>query len=354
MKDEGWKLTAIGLCAATPLFIPGELSAASFDCVIATGPAEKYVCEHQPLSQYDEELEALYLSALSKANKVQKQALVVQQEHWRTHTRNVCETEVCFKHAYWSRQAELATLFEPKIPLLANESDKAQEIQEILKTAPLYGAIDNCPICEEVFTALQQMRDIHFVDPVVQTTSYEDPALDTWKERVCAVPPCEKQPLIFTGVCESRDQLSDKESCNDEDNTLGACKVYYLLPPYKIFMIPPAAVDGVPRYFFHSNNSFGPMGGTGGNPPQMSSGKFYEFQLSPQCDALARYVARPYDEHKLVHLQIMARGINYNSVIYHNQQYFLVVLEHYDDTKSYWLEIQPMDRGSYCRWSPVK
>ena len=346
-RDKTVIITAGPLLLLLLLVLTMNSNGASFDCAIATVPAEKLICDNQELSQYDEDLEILYRSVSSKASDEQKQALVVQQEHWRTHTRNVCETEVCFKHAYWSRQAELATFFEPKIPLLANESDKAQEIQEILKTAPLYGAIDNRPICEEVFTALQQMRDIHFVDPVVQTTSYEDPALDTWKERVCAVPPCEKQPLIFTGVCESRDQLSDKESCNDEDNTLGACKVYYLLPPYKIFMIPPAAVEGVPRYFFHSNNSFGPMGGTGGKSLGYSSGKFYQFMLSPQCDKLVGYVDY------LISLQIIAEGINYNSIIIYNQQKYFMLLEQHS-TKSYFLDITSLDSGEYCHWSTVK
>ena len=95
------------------------------------------------------------------------------------------------------------------------------------------------------------------------------------------------------------------------------------------------------------------MGETGGKAPGSSSGKFYEFQLAPQCDAMARYVG-PFDEHKLIGFQIMAEGINYNSVIIHNKQYFLVVLEHDDDPESYWLEIQPMDGEEGCRWSPVK
>lgn len=340
------------LFALLPLYIAVNVQAASFDCAKTSVPAEKFVCGNKDLSRYDEELETLYRSVLNKTNEEQKQALVAQQKHWLTHTRNVCKQEVCFKHAYWSRQAELATFFEPKIPLYAKESDKAEKIQKILTTEPLYGVKDNRPICNQVFTALQQMQDIQFVDPVVQTTSYEDPALDTWKEKVCAIAPCKKQPLIFTGVCEPRDRLSDKELCNDTKTTLGLCKVNYLIPPYKIFLIPPNTATGKARYFFHSNNSYGPMGGTGGKDPGISSGKFYEFQLAPQCDVTARY-GGPFDEHKSISLQIWAEGINYNSVIIQNHQYFLVVLEQHS-TKSYFLDIQPMDGQDGCSWSPVK
>lgn len=323
--------------------------AASFDCAKTSVPAEIFVCNNKEFSKYDEELETLYRSVLSKANEEQKQALVAQQEHWLTHTRNVCKEDVCFKHAYWSRQAELATFFEPKMPLYAKESDKASEIQKIVTTEPLYGWKENRPICNEVFTALQQMQGIQFVDPVVQAMSYEDPALDTWKEQVCAVSPCKKSPLTYQPVCEPRDELSPEEECGDTKETLGLCRPYYLIPPYKIFSILPNTANGKTRYFFHSNYSHCPLGEKYSG---LSSGNFYEFQLSPKCDKLARFVG-PFDEHKLIYFQVMAEGINYNSVIIHKQQHFLVVLEQ-RSTKYYELEIQPIDGLDGCNWSPIK
>jgi len=50
-------------------------------------------------------------SVLSKASADEKQQIIAQQKHWLKHTRNVCTEEVCFKHAYWERQAQLATFF---------------------------------------------------------------------------------------------------------------------------------------------------------------------------------------------------------------------------------------------------
>jgi uncharacterized protein len=346
-----WLLTPLLACIL--VWQATSSKAASFDCAKTSVPAEIFVCNNKELSKYDEELETLYRSVLSKANEEQKQALVAQQEHWLTHTLNVCEQEVCFKHAYWSRHSELATFFEPKLPLYAKESEKAEIIQKILTTEPLYGGwpdLPNRPICNEVFTALQQMQDIQFVDPVVQATSYEDPALDTWKEQVCAVSPCKKSPLTYAPVCEPRDELSPEEECGDTKETLGLCRPDYLIPPYKIFSILPSKANGRTRYFFHSNYSYCPLNE---RYRGLTSGRFYEFQIAPQCDKSARFVG-PFDEHKLIDFQIMAEGINYNSVIIHNQLYFLVVLEHDDDSESYWLKIQPMDGLDGCNWFPIK
>lgn len=122
---RNWRLNAV--FTAFLLLLTCSAQAASFDCKKAQLPAEKFVCSNIDLSRYDEELDALYRSVLSKANEEQKQALVAQQKHWITHTRNVCKQEVCFKHAYWSRQAELATFFEPKYHSMPKNPTRRQK-----------------------------------------------------------------------------------------------------------------------------------------------------------------------------------------------------------------------------------
>lgn len=95
--------------------------AASFDCGKAKYPTELFICENPVVSKLDDELNALYRTVLSKADEADKKALIEQQRHWLKHTRNVCRKELCFKHAYWMRQAELTGFLEPKTPRYASD-----------------------------------------------------------------------------------------------------------------------------------------------------------------------------------------------------------------------------------------
>ncbi len=171
------------LCIAASI---SETRAASFDCAKATTKIEKMICDNPVISKLDDELNAVYKTVLDKANEKEKQDIITQQRHWLKHTRNVCETEVCFKHAYWSRQSELAFFFQPKSPLYKQEADKADEIRKVLETVTLYlqDGTSSRLFCSQMFADLKEMKGIRFVDPIIQTMSYEDPALDTWKKQL--------------------------------------------------------------------------------------------------------------------------------------------------------------------------
>ncbi|MEK6791212.1 MAG: lysozyme inhibitor LprI family protein, partial [Deltaproteobacteria bacterium] len=236
------------------VLLPAVGWAASFDCGKAQTKVEKLVCDTSAISKLDDEISKLYQETINKASEEQKQLLIAEQKHWLKHTRNVCGDETCLKLAYWSRQAWLATFFEPKSPLYKHEADKAEAIKQVLATAPLYyvertdSAINQ--FCNQMFDDLKQMKGIRFVDPVVQTQSYEDPALDKWKQR------CEaKPPLHFNFACEPR-IFDTIKSYKDALETPG-CGKGFGLPPFKLYELPPEEPTGKPRTIIYADDSFG-------------------------------------------------------------------------------------------------
>ena len=338
-------ITCLFICCIGILAILASKSqAASFDCAKAQLPAEKFVCDNPFISELDDKLDAIYKSVLAKANETEKQAVIAQQEHWLKHTRNLCRREVCFKHAYWSRQAELATFFEPKSPLYAKEADKAQAIQKVLAEAPLYESTwTDLSMCRQLFADLKKMRGITFVDPVVQTMSYEDPALDPWKRRalVSTWKKCSRNaPLTFSYTCTP----PVRRGWIDVDSHLMNCNAGYGLPPFKIFELPPLKPSEKTRYFFYADYDYGPMNQKYITwAPIMGGGYnagFHEFSLG-ECGKRGTETYAGIDAHG---------PPNYNSIIIYKQRYFLLVLEHY--IGNFWLSIRPVDKKEICRWSP--
>lgn len=300
------------------------------------------ICENPIVSKLDDELNASYKAVIDKASSNEKKNLITEQRHWLKHTRNVCQKEVCFKHAYWMRQAELAAFFEPKSPLYAKESDKAEAIRQVLATAPLYERTQSDrSLCRQLLADLKEMKNIRFIDPVVQTMSYEDPALDPWKQRFC-----EKggvgRPFTFEYACDT--QFSDGA---DIDSNLQECSAGYGLPPFKIFELPPLIPSGKTRYFFYADAGYGPVNRDYANvKPIFGSQRsgFGEFRLD-QCDGFVGNVYAPARAG-------IREGLNYNSIIEYQQRYFILILD--QEFQSYWLAIEPIDKNEICRWSPVK
>lgn len=229
---------------------------ASFDCAKATTNLEKQICGNPAISKLDDEIGKLYQNALDKADEEQKQRLVTEQKHWLRHTRNTCKDEPCIKLAYWARQAELATFFDPKPPLYKHESEKANAIKQMLATVQLKPSESNYDkrFCGQFFDDLKQMKGIRFVDPVVQALSYEDPALDKWK-RNCGTKP----PLHFSYSC-LKNVVDNVHSYTDAMETPGCFKGFGV-PPLKIYQLPPIKQGGKKRYIFYADNAYGSAGG---------------------------------------------------------------------------------------------
>lgn len=306
----------------------------------------------QAISKLDDELGKAYQDVLGKANEEQKQRLMTEQKHWLEHTRNACKNETCFKHAYWSRLAALAAYFEPRSPLYQHESGKAEAIKQVLATAPLY-PLSNKPFCNQIFDDLKQMKDIRFVDPVVQTQSYEDPALDPWKKQCQSAP-----PFNVSYFCERNIEPADA------DDVVDACRTYYGLPPFKLYELPPAEASGEKRYIFYNDDAYGPMN-RDYRKPALGGGfaGFQQIHITKCLNARGNGWERG---QKIISAwgktsvdadagQGGRNGKNYNSIIEYKDQYYFLVL--HEVRNNYWLDIEPTVRNIHptiCNWSPVK
>ena len=330
--------------------------AASFDCGKAATKVGKLVCANPGISKLDDTLGKAYQDDLTKADEEQKQILITEQKHWLKHTRNVCSDETCLKLAYWSRQAELATFFEPKQPLYQHEVDKAKAIKHVLATAPLYldGTIPGVPVapnlCTEMFDDLKQMKGIRFIDPIVQTQSYEDPALDKIKQHCGAKP-----PLNFSRGCEPRIAMNLPTGKEGFTESLDVCNVGFGLPPFKVYELNPIEPTDKRRFIFYADDSYGPMNDYDEHKSRLGDGYSTGFkQIDPdQCElvesvSVGAGIGPDYGTFK-------RNRKNYNSIIEYKNQYYFLVLN--NQASSWWLEVQTvtqLNKSESCMWSSVK
>jgi uncharacterized protein len=320
--------------------------AASFDCARASTKVEHLVCDDQKLSELDSKLGQAYRDVLSKANEDQKQQVIAEQKHWLKFTRDVCDKATCLKHAYWSRLAALETYFGPRSPLYTNESDKAEAIKQVLVTAPLYSRRDN-PFCSQIFDDLKQMIGIRFVDPVVQTQSYEDPALDPWKKDCQSAP-----PFNFSYQCGRNIVPADA------DDVVDGCNVGYGLPPFKLYELPPADAVGEKRYFFYADEAYGPMNRDWKKPTLGGFAGFKQIHISKCLSARGNHWEHGGKKSSWKGIYADAaqgdrNGKNFNSIIGYKDQFYFLIL--HEVRNNYWLNIEPTEPNTtVCSWTPVK
>jgi uncharacterized protein len=342
-----------GIAAAMLLMLPAPAQAVSFDCAKAQSKVEHLVCDNPTLSELDSKLGQDYQDVLSKANDEQKQRVIVEQKHWLKHTRDVCETETCLKHAYWSRQAALQTWFEPRSPLYEHESDKAEAIKQVLATAPLYKLTHSDPkFCGQVFDDLKQMKGIRLVDPVVQVQSYEDPALDPWKKQCRTAPPFNAS--VFCG-----------RNIEATGADVEICHVGYGLPPFKLYELPPIGASGEKRHIFYADDAYGPMNRDTRKPePGSGPAGFWQIHISKCLSAVGNEWGPPQKSEvsSWARMGVFADtgrreriGKNYNSIFEYKSQYYFMFMVLDERHGGYWLEIAPVERKPFsCSWSPVK
>jgi uncharacterized protein len=351
MKEiKKWHAIKVGMMLSLlSLSITASAQAASFECTKAATKVEKIISDNPTISALDDTLGKVYQDVVSKANAEDKQRLLTEQKHWLKYTRNVCEKETCFKHAYWSRQAELETFFQPHSPLYKHESEKTEAIKEILVTQPFRNLYSDSPkftrleACNQIFEALKEMQDIRFIDPIVQTQSYEDPALDPWKQQCKA-----EEPLHFSFSCDGHTASvygEDDIQAWNEDLDSG-CGVGYGLPPFKLFELQPLNASGKTNYVFYSDDDYGPMNEDWTKP---SAGLGYvsgfDKVVVPGCKRLGSFTQARGGARN---------GPNYNSVFVYNNQYYLLNLykEYGSGSFSFSTESAIEDNpNSVCRWT---
>lgn len=336
MAKAGALIVTLVLCSVI------KSKAASFNCEKATTEVEKMVCENPTISDLDDKLGKVYRDVMSKANAEDKQRLLTEQKHWLKHTRNLCVHVTCFKHAYWSRQAELDSFFDPHSPLYKKESEKAEAIKQILAAQPFH-ELHESPhqqLCRQIFEDLKQMKNIRFIDPIVQAQSYFDPALDPWKRQCMA-----EEPLHFGYICNGRIASLYEEDIPAWRKELSEiCGAGYGLPPFKLFELSPLAPSGEKHYVFYSDDDYGPMNKES-EKPHSGGGSVSGFDklIFPGCKHIGGYT----------YTRGGARnGSNYNSVFVHNNQYYLLNL--YKQYNSYWLSTESATEknpNSVCEWT---
>jgi len=254
-----------------------------------------------------------------------------------------CGRDTCLKLAYWSQQAGLATFFEPKSPLYKHEGDKAEAIKQVLTTSQLYLSLydtesadsERGQFCRQIFDDLKQMKGIRFIDPVVQTQSYEDPALDKWKQQCGSKPPLHFSyscvPRILNYIKSYKDTLDQPE-----------CYKGFGLPPFKLYELPPETPTSKPRSILYADNKFG--SGTWEYSdnystkiwtlakPQMGHGGFAGFQQidSEKCERILSGAWADITD-------TIGNRKNYSSIIEYKKQYYFLILG--ERLSNYWLEI---------------
>lgn len=103
------KLALLACAFAALLFTAAPRAmAASFDCSKATNATETLICKSAQTSALDDKLQQAYKGALGAVAPSSRKALIEEQRHWITYTRNVCEDEACLHQVYTARIAVLA------------------------------------------------------------------------------------------------------------------------------------------------------------------------------------------------------------------------------------------------------
>lgn len=320
---------------------------ASFDCSKVQTKVEHLICNNQKLSKLDDALAKTYSEATKKANDAEKQRLLTEQKHWLAQTRNICESkdclssdycviEVCIMNAYWSRQAELETFFLKQSPLYRHESDKTEAIIRLLLTEPLYAWVADEPFCGQLLNDLKLMKNIRFVDPILQTKSYQDPILDKWK-RQCSDA---NTPLNLGLSCPIS---SNGEEYVDINGRSGVCGVGFGLPPFKLFELPPLISSGKTLHVFYSDDDYGPMNQDWIMPEtgQSSAGGFDRLDF-PNC---------VHRRQSKVSISNNRNDPNYNSIIEYQNRYYLLSIN------NNLVEIEPVIQKKpheRCLWGPVR
>jgi len=90
------------------LFVAPHAFSASFDCRKAASATEKLICDDAGTSTLDDKLKQTYTTALATVAPSSKKALIEEQRHWITYTRDVCQDKACLQQAYTARITVLA------------------------------------------------------------------------------------------------------------------------------------------------------------------------------------------------------------------------------------------------------
>lgn len=311
-------------------------SATSFDCTKAATHVEKIICSNSEISELDNEVNVDYHKALDETNNELRTGLIKQQKHWLKFTRNRCIDELCLKHAYWSKLAELKTFFfvnnlnihgpSYKKSPYQNEAEKLAPIKQILASTKMYPGSNQPAFCQQIFDDLKQMKNISFVEAKVKTNSYEDEALDPWKQN------CKSEQSLNLGY-----ECDPKVDPGPNAELDGSCYVIYGEQPFKVFEIP-APEKNTQRYILYMGSAFGPMN--------------IKFRGEYSGGDVAGFHELDVKKCKLIKHWEAPKPSHFNSLIKHDNNYY--TLSFYQSGNNYFMSIGVIDKlGEYCRWTTI-
>lgn len=228
----------ISLIAILLFCVASTISAASFDCTKAATHVEKIICSNAFISKLDDQLSIDYRKEIEKATNEEKTNLIKYQKHWLKFTRNRCEDAKCVRRAYWSRSIELGSF-----SVVRGYEKSDSDLKQILGTASFYStANDNITaiMCQEILDGLKQAKAIDLVKPKISVMSYEDTALDPWKQH------CNIGQSLVIYPDHACSKIASKFGTKPDDCLFQT----YGQPPFKIFEIPIDKTDKQ-RYLFY-------------------------------------------------------------------------------------------------------
>ena len=304
-------------------FASSTLNAASFDCTKAATHVENIICSNTFISKLDDRLNINFREEIEKATGEEKTHLIKHQKHWLKFTRNRCEDAKCVRRAYWSRLIELDSFL-----FVTRNKKSDDDLKQILSTSEFYNtANDNTTamMCQEILDGLKQAKAINFVKPKITIMSYEDTALDPWKQG-CKI----GQSLVIYPDLTKCSKIASGDATKPDDCWLQT----YGQPPFKIFEIPIDKTNKQ-RYLFYMNAGHVTPDVEDGASEAGSSGDAGFFELdTKQC--------------KATHLWPTSWHYYRNIIKHKDKPYFLGL----NIGKFYDLTISPIDNiKAKCDWS---
>jgi uncharacterized protein len=312
--------------------------ATNFKCKKNTTPSEKIICSEETdyIAKLSKKVAASYAEKMKHATKKEKKLLIKYQKHWLKFTYNRCKNEdaKCLSRAYWSRIFDMSGVtYKP-----AYKTDE-NELKKILKTAQFYPtSTENTTavMCQEILNDLKQAKEINFVKPKLTVLSYEDTALDTWKQN-CKV----GQSLVISpdvAMCANFAAISLKF-----DGKLRDCpNMSYGIPPISVFEIPTDKLNKQHTLLYWNYGGFkeDPLGDTRTEAVGSGDAGFFDVDVQ-QCKTTHLWTDEWYYYRKLLKLK--------------DKYYFVGLIRRTTIGNPYDLTITPIDNVKIkCDWSTQK
>jgi uncharacterized protein YecT (DUF1311 family) len=138
------------------MLIIAVVKPASFDCAKATTKVENLICSNDKLSDYDDNLSAIYQKVIKLSDN--KRNIIITQQNWLSKVRNSCQDEACLIVVYRKRLHDLI-ITRKKLTLgkYGNANESEEDESSTGKVKLLYS--ENDSICNAILSVYQKLLD---------------------------------------------------------------------------------------------------------------------------------------------------------------------------------------------------